>query len=62
MNDKNKKEYEDMINYIEHLIKSGIYCYGSNIHMIATHLVSSGCRIHLGNKRKKQLNNLNKVT
>lgn len=45
-----------MVKYIEHLLKSGIYSFGNNLHMIANHLVDSGCRIHVSSRVLKYLN------
>ena len=55
MNNTNEHVKNEMIAYIEHLLKSGIYCFGNNLHMLAIHLVSSGCRINVGPRRKKYL-------
>ena len=56
--DKNNEK--EMISYIEHLLKGAIYCYGSNLNMIASHLVSSGCRIHIGPRRRKKIETIDK--
>ena len=56
--DKNNEK--EMISYIEHLLKGAIYCYGSNLNMIDRHLVCSGCRIHIGPRRRKQMELFNK--
>lgn len=56
----NKQSEEEMVQCIAHLLKSGIYCYGTrmpfSIDSIARHLVASGCRIHVGLRRRKWLN------
>lgn len=58
MSQLNKQSEKEMIDYIELLIKNAIYCYGTNtlnsLHLIASHLVSNGCRINIG-KRRRQL-------
>ena len=56
MSKLNKETENEMIKYIEHLLKKGIYLYGNNnINQIARYLIFSGCRIHIGSKRKKYL-------
>jgi hypothetical protein len=56
----NKQTEGEMVEYIEHLLKGAIYCHGSNTNMIARHLVGSGCRIHIGPRRRKQMELFNK--
>lgn len=60
MSKLNKQSEEEMVQCIAHLLKSGIYCYGVkmpfSIEGIARHLVASGCRIHVGSRRRKWLN------
>lgn len=66
MSKLSKQSEEEMVQYIEHLLKSGIYCYGVkmpfSINGIARHLVASGCRIHIGPRRRKWLNKENKLS
>ena len=51
---------EEMIQCIEYLLKTGIYVYGTkmphSLNNLASHLVTCGCRIHIGAKIRKQLN------
>ena len=56
----NKQMECEMIEYIDHLLKTGIYCYGNNTKFIASHLVSNGCRVYIGSRRKKIINKINK--
>lgn len=60
MSKLNKQSEEEMVQCIAHLLKSGIYLYGTgmpfSIDNIASHLVASGCRIHVGLRRRKWLN------
>ena len=51
-----KEKENEMIDYVEYLLKSGIYCFGNNLHLIAAHLVNSGCRIHMSQRKLKYLN------
>lgn len=60
MSKLNKQSEEEMVQCIAHLLKSGIYLYGTgmpfSIDCIARHLVASGCRIHVGLRKRKWLN------
>lgn len=46
-----------MVDYIEYLIKDGIYFFGNNVKIIAAYLVSNGCKVHMGKRRQKTLEN-----
>jgi hypothetical protein len=54
-----KQTEDEMVKYIEHLLKGAIYCHGQNLNMIARHLVNNGCRIYIGPRRKKYMEKFN---
>ena len=54
-----KQTEEEMVEYVEYLLKGAVYCHGPNLNMIARHLVNSGCRIHIGPRRRKHMKVLN---
>ena len=49
----------EMIEYLDKLIEKAIYCHGVNSKMIASYLVSNGCRVYMGSRRRKYLKSLN---
>ena len=56
MSKLSKQSKDEMIEYVEYLLKHAIYCHGLDIKMLAAHLIGNGCRIYVGPKRLKRMN------
>ena len=52
-----KQSQIEMVQCVDKLIKQGIYNFGiNNTKLIASYLISHGCRIYIGSRKRKFIN------